>query len=91
MHQENRGFSQAKNRGFEKIDSQYIMFVDSDDMLSPNAIENMLDAAKQHGADITSGNFYNLYGKKLLKRTTYRKEGEITYGKLTGFACGKIY
>ncbi|MFQ7768839.1 MAG: glycosyltransferase family A protein [Fusicatenibacter saccharivorans] len=38
IRQENKGYSGARNTGLEKSKSKYIMFVDSDDVLLPNAI-----------------------------------------------------
>lgn len=58
IHQENRGYSGARNRGLEKLNSKYVMFVDSDDYLLPNAIQNLLAAAFKCDADIVEGNGY---------------------------------
>ena len=39
IHQENRGYSGARNRGLAELDSKYVTFLDSDDILMPHAIE----------------------------------------------------
>lgn len=58
IHQENKGYSGARNAALKKIQSHYIMFVDSDDILLPGAIEKLLDEAVRRNADIVEGNGY---------------------------------
>lgn len=57
INQDNQGLSCARNRGLNNIRGKYIMFVDSDDMLLPNAIDTLMAAAIENGADIAEGNF----------------------------------
>lgn len=42
INQENRGLSEARNRGLQKASGGYIWFVDSDDTIEPGAFEEML-------------------------------------------------
>jgi glycosyltransferase involved in cell wall biosynthesis len=58
IHQENKGHSGARNTALKNIHSKYVMFVDSDDLLLPGAIETMLSAAFKNNADIVDGNGY---------------------------------
>lgn len=41
FHIENHGVSYARNLGIEKATNDYIIFVDSDDLLSPNSLEKI--------------------------------------------------
>ena len=50
--QKNHGLSAARNSGLQKIYGQYVMFVDSDDILQANAVEEMLNIAYKQDADI---------------------------------------
>lgn len=64
IHQANRGFSGARNVTLEEIFGRYLMFVDSDDLLFPGAIEALLDAAYEHGCDVVEGGAYYLTGEE---------------------------
>lgn len=55
VHQENKGVSGARNTGMCHASGEYIMFVDSDDMLPSDAVEVLLRDACNFGADIVSG------------------------------------
>lgn len=52
IHQKNRGVSGARNTGLQHVSGQYILFVDSDDEMLPDAVETMMRDAKEYGADI---------------------------------------
>lgn len=67
VHQENHGMSTARNRGLYEARGEYILFVDSDDLLTAGALETLV--AKLTGEDIIAFN-----AKKLHDAT-----GEQTY------------
>lgn len=52
IHQKNTGVSGARNAGIRYATGAYLMFVDSDDVLYPDAVRIMLDDAFKYGADI---------------------------------------
>jgi glycosyltransferase involved in cell wall biosynthesis len=54
VHQPNKGVSGARNTGMSVATGDYIMFVDSDDELYPNAVEVLLNDSLQYDADIVS-------------------------------------
>ena len=55
ISQSNKGFSGARNRGLKNLVGKYLMFVDSDDWVCENAIENLLNKATEWNADIVEG------------------------------------
>ena len=91
IHQENRGFSGARNRGLELIEAKYVAFVDSDDMLAPNAIERLLDTAFEQDADIVEGGFYRLEDKITVGYRHKKVEQVNAVGFLKGYPCGKVF
>lgn len=55
VHQKNKGVSGARNTGLQTAAGDYMMFVDSDDLLYPDAVQTLLGDAQDHSADIVSG------------------------------------
>jgi len=54
---ENRGPSHARNRGLESALGLYVVFLDSDDMMSVNRIESQLAFMNRYQTDITFSRF----------------------------------
>ena len=51
IKQENKGVSEARNRGLEIATGDYVMFVDPDDWCELNMVEKMME--KSASADLT--------------------------------------
>ena len=62
IHTENGGVTVARRKGVEQAKGEYIMFVDADDKLLPNAIKTLYKAIIDSGADEVIGTYKNQYG-----------------------------
>jgi len=74
-HKKNRGLSAARNTGVEIANGDYILFLDSDDELAPNALNNMYNLILKYGnVDVIQGIFSrndNTIAKHMLFKEYY--------------------
>lgn len=102
IHQQNKGVSGARNTGMRRATGEYIMFVDSDDELYPDAVNVLLNDAKEYNADVVSAlkilvdknkTPSKLFGDGQI--TVYREEEALVLSLdgngNTNSACGKIF
>lgn len=72
-HQKNQGVSSARNSALNIATGDWIMFVDSDDILPKNSIKTLLDIALKTDSDLVSG-VYESFSKDVeLKLTNFNK------------------
>ena len=57
VHQENTGPGGARNTGINTAKGEYLMFVDGDDFLLPEAFANVLEVLEEDSPDVISGNY----------------------------------
>lgn len=104
IHQNNLGFSEARNTGIKEAQGKYLMFADSDDLLAPNAIETLMDLAYKTDADIAEGTHIRFADEKQaglknwVHRTIYnarQKESGSQYNEnapsINGYFWGKVF
>lgn len=96
IEQKNRGLSGARNTGLNNAKGMYVLFVDSDDVLSDGAIEELMDAVTGKDADVSIGGYYMFSDGSDTKQYEY---GEDTYIEKNldeiifnyGYAWGKVF
>lgn len=59
IHKENGGLSETRNIGLDNATGKYLMFLDSDDFMELNAVENMYNEIAEKQADYVIGNYIN--------------------------------
>lgn len=103
IHQKNRGLSGARNTAIEQSHGRYLLFVDSDDILLPDAIESYMSLAEQTGADVVdSGHIRfadrtNRGWKARIVADIYDAiqrpqvlPRNLSSPRITGYPCGKV-
>ena len=60
VHRPNGGLSAARNTGVPHATGDYLAFVDSDDVLLPDAYEKMVGSLEKTGSDFATGNVLRL-------------------------------
>lgn len=104
VHQENQGQSIARNHGMEICTGAYVMFVDSDDEIPSDAVEQLLKPLKQKEYDVVAGMYSCIRNGIENKIAYFLEEGEISrrpehskrYHSIKtesvfGYCWGKIY
>lgn len=89
IHHDNCGIASSRNKGLDKIDSKYIMFVDSDDYLEDDSIQKLLDIGFNGNFDIVEGSYNRVDDNNAIIKEFNRKESN-NKNDLLGFPCVKI-
>ncbi|MDE6231617.1 MAG: glycosyltransferase [Muribaculaceae bacterium] len=90
IHQENRGHSGARNTALRILRGRYLTFVDADDMLPPDALDTLYQAAVSLGSDIVQGSYQtiDMEGRVLRRHILPQRTAD---GKMLGYPWGKLY
>ena len=103
IHKKNGGLSEARNYGIDFCTAQYITFVDSDDFLADDYIENLATIIENSNADIAITCAYKFYDEKKCQQELFNPQltkiydseqalSDFLYRKnIPVYAWGKLY
>jgi glycosyltransferase involved in cell wall biosynthesis len=105
VHKKNGGLSDARNYGMQFVTGEFTVFLDSDDWLERNMIEEMVNQSFKYNADIVQSAFYYAYDDHYLFDSRYYRKTEppvvldnkqlmfelVKNEKVKNFAWGKLY
>ena len=104
IHKPNGGLSDARNAGMRVAKGEWIYFIDSDDWMHSNALQQLHDFAIKNQCEVVQGNLYYAYKDHLLYRQSNKKELRqhvfdrdeamrllIINDRVKNFAWGKLY
>lgn len=57
VHQENAGICKTRNKGIDLANGEYIMFMDQDDAMYPDCVEQLVKIAEKKQTDLVIGGF----------------------------------
>lgn len=95
INTENGGVARARNIALNMPLGKYVMFVDSDDSISRNSLQVLLEESDGFLYDIVEGSYYNYNEIFWIKVKKFMKHKAGVYqnfkrAKLTGYPWGKI-
>ena len=89
---ENRGVSDARNRGIQAANGEYIRFVDSDDFIDPESNEKLLNIMKESDADLVIGGFNHLYYSRNIEKLPKNEDlRELYFDGFLNMPWNKLY
>ncbi len=78
IHSTNQGQGMARNLGISRAQGSYIMFVDADDTIIGNVVDEMLNLAKLNGYDVVCGTYYRIEEIEELLVSNGISEGRVS-------------
>lgn len=77
IHKKNGGLSSARKAGFKIATGEYILFVDSDDYIEKDMVENLINTIKMNNADIAMCGYYTKYKNNTIEHLLPYERNQI--------------
>lgn len=91
LDKENGGISSARDMAIDVSKGRYLMMLDSDDILLPNAIELLLSKACTTNADIVEGGYIHINENGKALKTYMFDNKEMSWDSIMGYPWAKVY
>ena len=88
IHQENSGVSKTRNTGIDAANGEYLVFLDSDDVMDLNLLEDNLNIVRKLNPDVLIFNFRYTFADHSVDNTF--KQDEIFFGDNKKFFDEKL-
>lgn len=86
------GQSSARNTALKHINAKYVMFLDSDDYLSENSIEILMNSAYENNADLVAGGYALFNDKGIIEENIFNLDQQVnSVYDIPGFTCMKVF
>lgn len=81
ISQVNRGVSAARNVGIDNAGGKYLFFIDSDDIIESDLLENLYDYSEKNNLDLACSEFEEINSTKLQYRDIHENDAIATNDK----------
>ncbi len=79
VSQDNHGLVYSRKRGIEQAKGEYVLFVDSDDYIEPDMVGELVELARDNGADVVLSGAILEIDNSVVNRTVANFVGEGIY------------
>ena len=85
VNKENEGVDKTRSEGLKHASGEFVMFLDSDDWLEQDAVENLMRPMSQFEADVVVGQIRNVYHVVFLYLRDWRQKSLKNANKLISY------
>ena len=95
FYQKNQGVSIARNKAIDEAEGKYLLFVDSDDYLSSNYIEDMVQSAERDQSELVIAGYTLVHADKRKSKQVipqrYEKDTAEEWAYRISACCSRLY